>query len=401
MVSPARRREAVAEAQTTLEVSERRACQVIGQPRSTQRYAVKERNGERPLVSSMLDLVRRHPRYGYRRVWALLRREGYRVNVKRIYRLWRKEGLKVPQKQRKKRRLGCSANGCVRHRAAYINQVWCYAFVREQTTDGRTLKFLTVEDEYTREALAIEGERSITSTDLIETLRYLFEVRGAPQHIRSDNGPEFIAQGLRRWLAESGVGTLYIEPGAPWENGFNESFNSRLRDELLNGELFTSLQEANPSRLRARVVTEDYRREYNHRRPHSSLGYPTPAAFAAACRAGYAALRLRSARPTRRNTVDSHSGWYMNWGQVTRLHMHFVPTSSSWLNMVERWFRNITTQRLRRGTFSNVQVLEKAIEDYIAAHNPNPKPFVWTADLKDIIPKLVRAPQALDTFRYQ
>jgi transposase InsO family protein len=240
----------------------------------------------------MLDLVRRHPRYGYRRVWALLRREGFRVNVKRIYRLWRKEGLKVPQKQRKKRRLGCSANGCVRHRAAHIDHVWCYDFVSDQTTDGRTLKFLTLEDEYTREALAIEAERSITSTDLIETLRYLFEVRGAPQHIRSDNGPEFIAQALRRWLAESGVGTLYIGPGAPWENGFNESFNSRLRDELLNGELFTSLPEA-------KVVTEDYRLEYNHRRPHSSLGYQTPAAFAAACRAGYAALRHGSAPPAR------------------------------------------------------------------------------------------------------
>ena len=204
----------------------------------------------------------------------------------------------MPQKQRKKRRLGCSANGCVRHRAEHIDHVWCYDFVSDQTTDGRTLKFLTLEDEYTREALAIEVERSITSTDLIETLRYLFEVRGAPQHIRSDNGPEFIAQALRRWLAESGVGTLYIAPGAPWENGFNESFNSRFRDELLNGELFTSLQEA-------KVVTEDYRLEYNHRRPHSSLGYQTPAEFAAACRAGYAALRHGSAPPARHGEARS------------------------------------------------------------------------------------------------
>ena len=291
-MSPACRREAVQEAQATLEVSERRACQVIGQPRSTQRYAAKERDGERPLVQRMLELVRRHPRYGYRRMWALLRSEGFRVNVKRIYRLWRKEGLKVPQKQRKKKRLGCSANSCVRHRAEHIDHVWAYDFVSDQITDGRTLKFLTVEDEYTREALAIEVERSITSTDLIETLRYLFEVRGAPKFIRSDNGPEFIAQALRRWLAESGVGTLYIEPGAPWENGFNESFNSRFRDELLNGELFTSLKEA-------KVVTEDYRLEYNHRRPHSSLGYQTPAAFAAACRAGCAALHNGFAPPAR------------------------------------------------------------------------------------------------------
>jgi transposase InsO family protein len=265
----------VSKAQTTLDVSERRACKAVKQPRSTQRYAVKERDGERVLVQRMLGLVRRHPRYGYRRVWALLRSEGFRVNVKRIYRLWRKEGLRVPKKQRKKRRLGCSANGCVRHRAERVNHVWAYDFVSDQTADGRTLKFLTVEDEFTREALAIEVERSITSADLIETLRYLFEVRGVPQHIRSDNGPEFIARALREWLAESGVGTLYIEPGAPWENGFNESFNGRFRDELLNRELFDSL-------LEAKVVTEDFRLDYNHRRPHSSLGYQTPAAFAAA-----------------------------------------------------------------------------------------------------------------------
>ena len=257
--------------------SERRACKVLGQPRSTQRYAVREHDDERPLVQLMLALARRHPRYGYRRIWALLRRDGFRVNRKRVYRLWRKEGLKVPTKQRKRRRLGHSGNGCVRHRAERINHVWCYDFVSDQTVDGRTVKFLTVEDEYTRECLAIEVERSITSREVIETLRYLFEVRGAPEHIRSDNGPEFIAKALRAWLAESGVKTLYIEPGSPWQNGFNESFNGKLRDELLNGELFTSLQEA-------KVVTEDWRLGYNHRRPHSSLGYETPAAYAAKVR---------------------------------------------------------------------------------------------------------------------
>ena len=298
MVSPAHRREAVQEAQTTLEVSERRACQVIRQPRSTQRYAAKERDGEKPLVRRMLGLVRGHPRYGYRRVWALLRSEGFRVNVKRVHRLWRREGLRVPQKQRKKRRLGCSANGCIHHRAEHIDHVWAYDFVSDQTVDGRTLKFLTVEDEYTREALGIEVERSITSTELIETLRYLFEIRGAPKFIRSDNGPEFVARTLRQWLESSGVGTLYIEPGAPWENGFNESFNSRFRDELLNGELFTSLQEA-------KVLTEDFRSEYNHRRPHSSLGYVTPAAFAAARRAGCATLRMSFAPPARRGEALS------------------------------------------------------------------------------------------------
>ena len=242
--------------------------------------------------------MRSHPRYGYRRIGALLRGEGFRVNRKRVHRLWRKEGLKVPKKQRKKRRLGSSEHGCVRHRAEHVNHVWCYDFVSDQTTDGRTLKFLTLEDEYTRECLALEVERSLTSREVIETLRYVFEVRGTPKFIRSDNGPEFIAQALRTWLAESGVETLYIEPGAPWENGYNESFNGRLRDELLDRELFTSMTEA-------KVVTEDYRMQYNHRRPHSSLGYQTPAVYAAARRAGCATLRNGFAPPARRDETAS------------------------------------------------------------------------------------------------
>ena len=276
MVSPTRRREAVEHTQRTLEVSERRACKVLRQPRGTQRYRARQPDRDRALVQRMLQWVRRHPRYGYRRIWALLRSEGFRVNRKRIYRLWRQEGLKVPRKQRKKRRLGSSENGCLRRRAESINHVWCYDFLSDQTADGRTLKLLTIEDEYTRESLGIEVERSITSTDVIETLRYLFELRGAPGWIRSDNGPEFIARALRQWLRDSGVGTLYIEPGAPWENAYSESFNSRFRDELLDRELFTSLPEA-------KVLAEDYRLQYNHRRPHSSLGYQTPAAFAARC----------------------------------------------------------------------------------------------------------------------
>jgi len=249
------------------------------QPRSTQRYQVKERDDEKQLVRRMLELAREHPRYGYRRIWALLRNDGRRVNVKRVHRLWRKAGLKVPQKQHKKRRLGLggSANGIVRNRSEHIDHVWCYDFVKDQTTDSRPLKFLPIEDEFTRECLSIDVARSITAKDVIATLKELFQVRGAPKFIRSDNGPEFIARTIRKWLAESGVGTLYIAPGSPWENAYSESFNGRFRDELLNREMFTSLREA-------RLITEDFRLEYNHRRPHSSLEYMTPAAFAAAIR---------------------------------------------------------------------------------------------------------------------
>jgi len=283
MVSPARRREAVKAVRDRLEdVSERRACKVLNQRRSTQRYQAKVPDRDRALVSRMREYVRLHPRYGYRRVWALLRVDGWTVNRKRVHRLWRREGFKVPQKQHKKRRLGTSANGIVRHRAEHKNHVWCYDFVKDQTTNGRPLKLLPIEDEYTRECLALEVARSIRASDVVETLRYLFEVRGAPKYIRSDNGPEFIAKAVRAFLAESGVETLYIEPGSPWQNGYSESFNSKLRDELLNGELFTSV-------LEAKVVCEDFKLEYNHRRPHSALNYQTPAAFAAACgRAGSA-----------------------------------------------------------------------------------------------------------------
>jgi putative transposase len=277
MVSPTRRREAVQQVQKKLAVSERRACQTVGQPRSTQRYRLRKRDRDRLLVRRMYALVRQHPRYGYRRIWALLRGEGHRVNRKKVYRLWRQEGFKVPRKQRKRTRLGRSANGIVRRRADFMNHVWCYDFVKDQTVDGRPLKFLPIEDEYTRECLTIETARSITAEDVIKILDELFTIRGAPRHIRSDNGPEFIAVAIRTWLAGAGVETLYIEPGSPWENAYSESFNSRFRDELLNREQFATV-------LEARVLTEDYKLEYNHRRPHSALDYQTPAAFAASCR---------------------------------------------------------------------------------------------------------------------
>jgi putative transposase len=268
----------VTQVQKQLEVSERRACGVLDQPRSSQRYQPRPHEGEAELVKRMLELSRQHPRYGYRFVWALLRSEGFAINRKRVYRLWRREGLKVPVKRHKKRRLGTSENGIVHHRAEHADHVWAWDFVHDRTEDGRPLKFLSIVDEFTRECLALEVRRSFKSGDVIDVLKELFLIRGVPEHIRSDNGPEFIAQAIRAWLGSAQVSTLYIAPGSPWENGYAESFHSRLRDELLESELFTCLAEA-------KMLSEQWRLEYNHRRPHSSLGYVAPAVFAAS-RAG-------------------------------------------------------------------------------------------------------------------
>ena len=258
-------------------MSERRACGVVGQPRGTQRYTPREPDDgdEWALLKRMRELSAAHPRYGYRRVWALLRAERFAVNRKRVRRLWRREGLKVPQKQRKRRRLGHSGNSCTRRKAEHANHVWSYDFVLDQTSDGRRLKLLPVVDEFTRECLAIEVERRLTARDVVATLAYLFELRGPPAFVRSDNGPEFIAGAVKAWLKESGSATLYIEPGSPWENAYVESFNGKLEDELLDREEFATLTEA-------KVLVEDHRLAYNDRRPHSALNYMTPAAFASA-----------------------------------------------------------------------------------------------------------------------
>jgi putative transposase len=250
----------------------------MGQPRSSQRYEGRKAHRDRALVERMIELSRKNPRYGYRRVWAMLRREGWRVNRKRVHRLWRKEGLKVPEgKQRKRRRLleGTSENGCTRRRAERSDHVWSYDFVMDETEDGRRLKMMPIVDEYTRECLSIEVERSITAEDVVSILASLFRQRGEPTFIRSDNGPEFIAKAIKRWLEASGVKTLYIEPGSPWENAYSETFISRFGDELLKREVFADL-------LEAKVLVEDYRGHYNHYRPHSALGYQTPDEFAAA-----------------------------------------------------------------------------------------------------------------------
>lgn len=257
-------------------VSERRACRVLGQPRSTQRREPVERADEPRLVRRILELVGRHPRYGYRRVAALLRREGWRVNRKRVYRLWRRLGLKVPRKQRKKRRLGHSGNSCARRRARHKDHVWAWDFIHDTTEGGGPLKWLSVVDEYTRECLVLEVRRSLTAPAVVEVLRAVVGQRGWPRHIRSDNGPEFIAAAIREWLAGSRARALYVEPGSPWENGYAESFHSRLRDELLNAELFASLAEA-------RLLAAEWKEAYNRERPHSGLGYQTPAEFASTC----------------------------------------------------------------------------------------------------------------------
>ncbi len=269
---------AVEHVRRRLGVSERRACRVIGQSRSSQRYVGCKADRDRGLVEWMVRLSRENPRYGYRRVWALLRREGWPVNKKRVHRLWREEGLKVPQKQRKRRRLveGESENGCARRKAEHKDHVWSYDFVMDRTEDGRRLKMMPIVDEYTRECLCIEVERSITAQEVVKTLAALFARRGGPAFIRSDNGPEFIAKAVKRWLEISGVRTLYIEPGSPWENAYSETFISRFGDELLKREEFASL-------LEAKVLVEEYRNHYNRRRPHSALGYRTPAEFAASC----------------------------------------------------------------------------------------------------------------------
>ena len=264
-------------AQTTCDVSERRACEVIGQPRNTQRYELRVVEDEAVLVKRMHELVRRHPRYGYRRIWALLRMEGWKVNRKRVYRLWRKEGFRVPRRQHKKRRLGHSDGGILRHRPEHPNHVWTWDFIHDRDEGNRSLKWLTLVDEYTRECLALEVERSMTASEVIDILAQVILIRGAPKFIRSDNGPEFIAQALRSYLEAAKVGTLYIEPASPWENGYGESFNGKLRDELLNAEQFADLREA-------KVLGANWQNDYNHRRPHSSLGYQTPAAYAAKCR---------------------------------------------------------------------------------------------------------------------
>jgi putative transposase len=249
-------------------------CRVLEQPRSTQRQEKKPRKDEPILREEIVRLACQYGRYGYRRITALLKNDGWVVNHKRVERIWRQEGLKVPRKQRKRKRLWLNDGSCIRLCPEYAKHVWSYDFMLDRTSNGKPIRLLNIIDEYSRECLSIRVDRGLTSYDVIEQLAELFVERGAPDFIRSDNGSEFTAKEIRGWLTRLGVKTLFIEPGSPWENGYIESFNGKLRDELLNGEIFDTV-------IEARVVIEQWRREYNQRRPHSALGYrpPAPEAF--------------------------------------------------------------------------------------------------------------------------
>lgn len=251
------------------EVSSRRACELLGISRRWIGYLSRARDDG--LAARLKALAIRHPRFGYRRLWALLRREGHEVNLKRVRRLCVENGLRLRRRRpRKNRGIGRSAPV----RAEQANHVWAYDFVHDVCRNGRQLKILTVVDEYTRECLAVEVEHRMPASFVCRTLLRLFGARGRPMHVRSDNGPEFIARALMKMLAEAQVSVKHIEPGSPWQNGRNERFNGSLRDECLNLETFEH-------RDQARAVCRLYGRHYNEDRPHSSLGYRTPAEYAA------------------------------------------------------------------------------------------------------------------------
>lgn len=251
-------------------MSQRRACKTLHQHRSVQRRLRRVRSDEAALTAAITELARHYGRYGYRRITALLKQTSWHVNSKRVERIWRQEGLKVPARQPKRGRLWLNDGSCIRLRPERPNHVWAYDFVTDRTTSGKAFRMLTVVDEYTRECLAIVVDRKLNATHVLDTLAELFIQRGPPEHIRSDNGPEFCADVVKKWLGRLQVKTLFVEPGSPWENGYVESFNGKLRDELLSGEVFTTLREA-------QVLIGNWREHYNRQRPHSSLGYRPPA----------------------------------------------------------------------------------------------------------------------------
>lgn len=251
-------------------MSERRACKVIGQARTTQRYQPKNNEEKEKLRGRIIELAEEYGRYGYRTITDMLNNEGWRIGKDAVYTIWREEGLQVPQKQPKRGRLWLADGSCIRLRPEHPNHVWSYDFVHDRTHDGKAFRILNIVDEFTKESLATFVKRKINSQDVILVLAELFLLRGIPKHIRSDNGPEFIAKRLVKWLEGLEVGPLFIQPGSPWENGYVESFNGKMRDQFLNGEIFYSLFEA-------KVLIERWRVHYNTVRPHSSLGGKPPA----------------------------------------------------------------------------------------------------------------------------
>ena len=291
-------------------MSERLACRVVNQPRGTQRYQPTQREDEDRLTQAIVELASQYGRYGYRRITALLQQAGWRVGKDRVERIWRRAGLKIPKKQKARGRLWFNDGSCVRLRPQHQNHVWSYDFVSTRTYDGRAVRMLNLIDEHTRECLLIRPERRWSSARVIEALADVMVMKGIPEYLRSDNGPEFVAKELRKWLADTGANTLYIEPGSPWENGYCESFNSKLRDEFLNGEIFYSMKELC-------VLAERWRVHYNTVRPHSSLGYrpPAPAAWLTANNKGHGEVEIATRFPL----LHTPDGGYLST-PVTALH---------------------------------------------------------------------------------
>jgi putative transposase len=271
-VSPPAKRRAVRHLMAEREYSERRACQLVGISRSSARYTPQPKPEEEAFKQQVRQLAQQHPNYGYRRITALLRREGSSVNYKRVQRVWQQEGLQLPRRKPRKRRYG--PQGEVVNKAQYRNHVWSYDFLEEHTVKGKRIRILAVMDEFTRECLALLVDRSITSDKVVDLLDWLFQIYGIPQHLRSDNGPELVAHKVQNWLARQGCQTLYISPGSPWENAYIESFIGKFRKECVDRYLFYTLEET-------RNIIETWREEYNQYRPHSALNYLSPTAFAA------------------------------------------------------------------------------------------------------------------------